>query len=483
MFAGLEEALRFVERLSFSADDVEYLREMLPEAEDAFFEWIGSLDTRGLTIYAIREGTVVFPAEPLLRVHGPLAIAQLLETTLLNLVNYGSLCCTNAIRFRLAAGPDKRLFEFGARRAQGPDGALSASRYAYVGGFDGTSNVLAGQKLGLPVSGTHSHAFVQAYDGLDDLPEDTKLGEIDIKQRALAWRRMLGYGDDRLHDGELAAFIAYALAFPRAFVALVDTYSTLETGLKNFVCVALALDEAGYKPLAIRIDSGDLAYLSKCARSLFDAVAHRQSPHGACLAHVKIVASNDINEDVLLSLRDQDHAIDAFGIGTHLVTCQKQPALGCVYKLVEINAKPTYKLSNDVAKTTIPCAKAVYRLLSKDGVMLLDLLAPAHNAPPEVGERVLCRHPFDYQKRVYVIPSTVIALHQLVFNGNTAQHVVAARPSLDDIKARVSKQLTLVRADILRQVNPCPYKVSLTPELYSFFLDIRQRNEPIVELA
>lgn len=481
VFAGLEEVLRFVESFGLSTEDVEYLRAILPDAEEAFFEWLGSLTTAGLRVYAIEEGTVVFAKEPLLRVHGPLALAQLLETTLLNLVNFASLVCTNAARFRLAAGPDKKLFEFGARRAQGPDGALSASRYAYIGGFDGTSHVLAGQKLGLPVSGTHSHAFVQAHASLADIPE----AGAALKESALAWRRHLGYENAKLHDGELAAFISYALAFPRAFVALVDTYSTLDTGLHNFVCVALALSESGYQPLAIRIDSGDLAYLSMCARETFDRLADRY-PAARCLRDVKIVASNDVNESVLLSLREQAHSIDAFGIGTHLVTCDKQPALGCVYKLVEINGQPTYKLSNDIAKTTIPYAKAAYRLLSADSVMLLDLLLPRDHAPPEVGERILCRHPFDYQKRVYVIPSLVVPLHRLVFHGDDhARHrpPPQPRPSIDRIKARVADQLALVRNDVLRHINPCPYKVSLSADLHADFAEMRQTNEPIVELS
>ncbi|KAJ8610160.1 hypothetical protein CTAYLR_008729 [Chrysophaeum taylorii] len=481
IFAGLDEALRFVANFRFTDADIVYLRKMLPEAEEGFFEWARHLDCRGLKIYAIREGTVVFPVEPLMRVHGPLAVAQLLETTLLNLVNYASLVCTNAARYRLTAGGDKKLFEFGTRRAQGPDGSLSASRYAYVGGFDGTSNVLAGMKLGLPVDGTHSHAFVQSYGGLDDLPASTTVNGVDIKGAALRWRATLGYDDDRLHDGELAAFVSYAISFPKKFVALVDTYSTLETGLKNFACVALALWEAGFQARGIRIDSGDLAYLSREARALFDGLAKRYPERASCLATVAITASNDINENVLASLRDQDHAIDAFGIGTHLVTCHAEPALGGVYKLVEINDRPTIKLSNDVSKTTIPCAKAPYRLISKNNLMLLDLLVPARYAPPEVNERVLCRHPFDHEKRVYVVPSVVIALHQLVFDGDADGQL--ARPSLEDIKRRVKKQLTLVREDILRRSNPTPYKVAVTPELFTFFLDIRQRNEPIVELT
>lgn len=486
IFGGLEECLCYVENFKVTDDDVEYLRTLLPRAEDEFFEWIRSVDCSKVQIYAVREGTVVFPKCPLLRIHGPLAIAQLLETTLLNLVNFASLVTTNAARMRLAAGPDKKLLEFGLRRAQGPDGGVSASRYAFQGGFDGTSNVLAGRLFpDLPVSGTHSHAFVQSYITGDELDGDGVLGGVNLAEAALTWRRRLGYEDaGSLHAGEFAAFVAYALANPTNFVALVDTYSTLETGLKNFVTVALALKECGFAPKGVRIDSGDLAYLSRESRALFAGVvdAFRGTRHeatAACLEAVSIVASNDINETVLLSLKEQGHAIDCYGIGTHLVTCQAQPALGCVYKLVEIDGEPCIKLSNEIAKTTIPGAKSIYRLVSSADVMLLDLLVPFSHAPPEVGERILCRHPFDHQKRAYVTPSKVLDLHQLVFDGTRCD----PDRSLIDIRDHCLEQLRTVREDILRPLNPTPYKTSVTPALFTFFQEIWQRNEPVRELS
>ena len=225
VFAGLEECLRFIECYEVSDSDVAYLRTLLPDAEEGFFEWVRAIDCSAIKVYAIREGTVVFPVEALLRIEGPLAIAQLLETTLLNLVNFASLVCTNACRFRYAAGLEPQLLEFGLRRAQGPDGGVSASVYSFMGGFDGTSNVLAGKLFQphIPVSGTHSHAFVQSYGGLDDLPSDTTLNGVDLLARALDWRTRLGYDDQGLHEGELAAFVAFAMAFPKGFVALVDT--------------------------------------------------------------------------------------------------------------------------------------------------------------------------------------------------------------------------------------------------------------------
>eukprot|EP00633_Aureoumbra_lagunensis_P004370 CAMPEP_0197317066 /NCGR_PEP_ID=MMETSP0891-20130614/45548_1 /TAXON_ID=44058 ORGANISM="Aureoumbra lagunensis, Strain CCMP1510" /NCGR_SAMPLE_ID=MMETSP0891 /ASSEMBLY_ACC=CAM_ASM_000534 /LENGTH=295 /DNA_ID=CAMNT_0042806865 /DNA_START=55 /DNA_END=943 /DNA_ORIENTATION=- len=234
VFAGLEEVLRFIDSFEFKEDEIDFVRSILPNAEDAFFAWLERLNCKKIKMFAIKEGTVVFPYEPLLRIEGPLAIAQMIETTVLNLINYPSLVCTNAARYRLAVGSEKKLFEFGARRAQGPDGALSASRYAYMGGFDGTSHVLAAKLFSIPVSGTQAHAFVQSFTSLDDLPNDSLcVGHVDsLKLTALQWRKELGYNENdpkfyHIHDGEFAAFIAYAYAFPTKFIALVDTFQLL----------------------------------------------------------------------------------------------------------------------------------------------------------------------------------------------------------------------------------------------------------------
>lgn len=273
---------------------------------------------------------------------------QLLETTLLNLVNFPSLVATNAARMRRAAGADKRLLEFGLRRAQGPDGGFCASKYAYMGGFDGTSNVLAGKLTGISVSGTHAHAFVQSYASLEDIKDPMLNGHnlldmaLEIRSRKPEWANT--------NESELAAFVAYALSFPKSFLALVDTYDTLQSGVPNFIIVSLALAQAGFDCAGIRLDSGDLSYLSLRARELMDAAAEEFSC--PVLAKTTIVASNDIDESILLSLRDQSHAIDAFGIGTKLVTCSSHPALGCVFKLAQIRGVPRIKLSQEVEKVS-----------------------------------------------------------------------------------------------------------------------------------
>lgn len=341
IFAGLEECLKFLNTFHYSESDIEYLKSSLPAAiENEFYEYLFQLGTKDVTLYSIPEGSVAFPRIPLLRVEGPLIIVQLLETTLLTLVNFASLMTTNAARYRLAAGKLK-LFEFGLRRAQGPDGGLSASRYSYMGGFDGTSNVLAGKLFNIPVKGTHAHSYVTAFSEFSDLQTTTLVPKTggppkDLLELALKWREELvslfQVLINEVSDGELTAFISFALAFPNTFLALIDTYDVKKSGLLNFCAVALALNDLGYRAIGIRLDSGDLAYLSNVARHFFTEISRIYKLDW--FASLMVMASNDVNEETILSLNDQGHSIDCFGIGTHLVTCQRQPALGGVYKMV-----------------------------------------------------------------------------------------------------------------------------------------------------
>ena len=507
IFAGLEECIRFVQSFRFSKKEIDYLRELMPSCDSAFFDYLASLDCSGLSIYAIAEGTVVFPRVPLLRIEGPLAIGQLLETTLLNLTNFSSLICTNAARLRIAAGADKKLLEFGLRRAQGPDGAMTASRYAYMGGFDGTSNVAAGLSFGITPKGTHAHSYVSAHVKLDDLktrmlkvnpkniPSGYKEGdERNLVSLAMQYKSELNFSIASL--GELAAFCSYAMAFPDNFLALVDTYDTLQSGVPNFICVALALLQCGFSPNGIRLDSGDLAYLSKESRRMF---IEADKKYGTNLQSCVIVASNDINEAVLLALNDQTHSIDTFGIGTNLVTCQAQPALGMVYKLVEINNEPRIKLSQEAAKITIPGRKDAYRLVGSEGVPILDLIIRKGESPPVIKRRVLCRHPFEEKKRAFVTPSIVIPLLRVVWRGKNAKNfdfdtdnsidkpssttnMRAPFPSLIQLRDFVGSQLALLREDHMRLMNPTPYKVSVTTDLFHYINDLMMKELPIAEL-
>lgn len=488
IFAGLEECLKFMENFHYSETDVEYLKHALPQGiEEEFFDYLSQLTAKDVTLYAIEEGSVAFPRIPLIKVAGPLIIVQLLETTLLTLVNYASLMATNAARYRMVAGRHINLLEFGLRRAQGPDGGLSASKYSYIGGFDGTSNVLAGKLFNIPVKGTHAHAYITSFTGIQELKTRVlahkETGDKrDLLELALQYRgqlaKILDISTDESSEGELAAMVSFAIAFPDGFMALVDTYDVKRSGLLNFCAVALALNDQGYRAVGIRIDSGDLAYLSCLSRETFERISERFKL--TWFSKLTIVASNDINEETILSLNEQGHKIDCFGIGTHLVTCQRQPALGCVYKMVEINSQPRIKLSQDVAKVTMPGNKNVFRLYGADGHALIDLLQRVEESPPEVGQKVLCRHPFQESKRAYVIPTHVEALYKVYWADG---RVTQAMPSLDEVRDRVQNSLKTLRQDHKRTLNPTPYKVAVSDNLYNFIHDLWLQNAPIGELS
>ncbi|TVQ93035.1 MAG: nicotinate phosphoribosyltransferase [Chromatiaceae bacterium] len=318
IFAGLEDLLVLLETLHFDESDLAFLRAQ--QLHPDFVESLRGFRFRG-RVHACREGDVVFPDCPVVTVEASLIEAQLVETLLLNILNYQTLVATKASRMRLAAGAEAVLVDFGLRRAPGL-GGYAASRAAFVGGFDATSNVRAGRDYAIPVSGTMAHAFIQA------------------------------------HDCELDAFRAFAVAHPDHCVLLVDTYDTLNSGVPNAIRVGLELQARGQRLLGIRLDSGDLAYLAKQARSMLDA---------AGLHETKIAASNQIDEHVIKSLREQGAPIDLFGVGTSLVTGQPDGALDGVYKLAEVDGRPCLKLSESTDKITIPCAKQVFRILDEAG--------------------------------------------------------------------------------------------------------------------
>jgi nicotinate phosphoribosyltransferase len=478
IFAGLDESLKYVSEFKFTTVQIDWLKSKFPAWKPGFWEYLATVDTSKVQIYAVEQGTIVFPRTPLMRLEGPLAVCQLLETTLLNLINFPSLMATNAARHRLAAGPDKKLLEFGLRRAQGPDGAVSASKYSYIGGFDGSSSVKAAHLFDMEMKGTHAHAFVISYTGLDDVKERT-IESADGKQTVdfvdLCMKKRKELNATNTNEGELAAFIAYAQSYPSGFLALIDSYDTLTSGLMNFLAVALVLHDLGYTVLGVRLDSGDLAYLSKQCRRKFIEISEK---YNAPFEKLNIVASNDLSVGVILSLNDQKHSIDTFGIGTHLVTCKEQPALGCVYKLVEIDGKPRIKISQDIVKVTLPGRKTLYRLFDKSDTPMFDLLVLEGSQVPEPGKRILCRHPFDASKRAFVTPSRVDKLHRLVWDGKLTKPL----DSLEQCRDRVKHQMRVMRADHLRNVNPTPYKVSLSEELYDFMHDLWLSETPIPEI-
>lgn len=504
IFAGLDQTLRYIRDFRFDQSDIDYLKSIpdYSHINEKFWDYLLKLDTQSVKLYALREGSTCFPNIPLVRVEGPLGILQIIETTLLNLINYASLITTNAARYKLAAKsgnmPNCKLLEFGLRRSQGPDGGFSASRYAYTGGFDATSNLLAGKEFDIPVSGTLSHAFVMSYFGgpkLDSnataehkflvnknsgLEEDftscCMAVEEDFMKKNLLSKKCQAESTNSSEKSEFRSFIAFATAFPNSFLTLVDTYDVIKSGLVNFCIVAIALLRFGYKPIGVRIDSGDLAYLSRFARDLFTLVG---TAYGLSeFNDFEIVASNDINEETINSLNDQNHAITSMGIGTHLVTCQSQPALGCVYKLVEINGQACMKLSSAPEKITIPCKKSVYRLYGRDSHALVDLIIMHSEPAPIPGQRILCRHPFIAEKRCYVTPMRVEPLLSLWWDGKMVQQL----PTLIENRNHCNKSLEFLTDDIKRSLNPTPYKVSVSENLFALLNQLKISLTPIGEL-
>mmetsp|Transcript_14833 Transcript_14833/g.41980 ORF Transcript_14833/g.41980 Transcript_14833/m.41980 type:complete len:523 (+) Transcript_14833:131-1699(+) len=462
IFCGMDECMKFIQSYKFTEDDIAYLKTTpsLQNCEDEFFEYLQSFDpVTQLEVFHQKEGSVVFPRIPLLIIEGPLGLGQLMETTLLNLVNYPSLIATNAARMVIRAN-GKSCVEFGLRRAQGPDGAMSASKYSYIGGFTATSNVHAGKVFGIPISGTHAHAFVQSYTSLDEVATtqllNTKTNEMELLlPKVLALR-----STKTTNDGELAAFIAYAAAFPKTFLCLIDTYDTIHSGLPNFLYVAQVLEEMGYKPIGIRLDSGDLNALSLECAKVFNT------------KNYEIVASNDINEASLNKLASSS-AITIYGIGTNLVTCQAQPALGCVYKLVECNQKPRIKISQEIVKVTIPGRKRAYRLFVGNDKMTMDYMTFASDDVPQINQALICRNPFHSTERYSITPTKVVPLHQ---------KLDYSFANIKETREYTKSQLKELSSDVTAYENPTSYPIMVSQSLYDYLYEIWEREAPIPEM-
>ncbi|XP_074842672.1 nicotinate phosphoribosyltransferase-like isoform X3 [Carettochelys insculpta] len=481
--AGLGECLAFLRGFRLRGPDIEYLQSVLPSTTDkAFFDYLRTVDASEVTVSSVPEGSVVFAKVPLLQVKGPLLVVQLLETTLLCLVNYASLVATNAARFRMLAGPDKKLVEFGLRRAQGPDGGLSASKYSYIGGFDCTSNVLAGQLYGIPVCGTVAHSYIMSFTSLEEVQPRT-LKPLDSEEPveflplAELWLgrvcQLLQVPCDGVNHGELAAFASYAIAFPHSFQGLLDTYSVMG-GLPNFCAVALALHQLGYRAGGVCVDSGDLGKQSREIRWVLRTCgAAFQVPW---FETIPIVASNDISERSLQEIIQEGHEIDVIGVGTNLVTCTLQPSLGCVYKLVTVNGHPTQKLTEDTEKMTIPGSKVVYRLCdAAAGLAFMDLMALEAEPPPTAGQEVaVCMLGRSGEAR-RVTPTAVEILHRPYFKDG--QQVCQALPSVHEIKSHAQASLRLFSPAHLRLQEPEPYQVAVTEKLHALLVNMRQSSQ------
>ncbi|XP_039320480.1 nicotinate phosphoribosyltransferase isoform X1 [Saimiri boliviensis] len=466
--AGLRDCVRFLRAFRLRDADVQFLASVLPpDTDPAFFEHLRALDCSEVTVRALPEGSLAFPGVPLLQVSGPLLVVQLLETPLLCLVSYASLVATNAARLRLIAGPEKRLLEMGLRRAQGPDGGLTASTYSYLGGFDSSSNVLAGQLRGVPVAGTLAHSFVTSFSG-SELPPDPMLapaaGEgpgVDLAAKAQVWLERvcahLGLGVQEPHPGERAAFVAYALAFPRAFQGLLDSYSVRRSGLPNFLAVSLALGELGYRAVGVRLDSGDLLQQAQEIRQVFRTVAAQfQVPW---LESVPIAVSNNIDEEALAQLAQEGSEVNVIGIGTSVVTCPQQPSLGCVYKLVAVGGQPRMKLTEDPEKQTLPGSKAAFRLLGSDGSLLMDVLQLAEEPVPRAGQELRV-WPRGAQEPCTVRPAQVEPLLQLCLQRG---QLCEPLPSLAESRALAQLSLSQLSPAHRRLQSPAQYQVGGCP--------------------
>ncbi|MGO8689958.1 MAG: nicotinate phosphoribosyltransferase [Thermoguttaceae bacterium] len=415
--AGLATAVEFLEILRFDREDLAYLEGLHgndggPLFEPAFLDYLAGLRVT-CDVDATPEGTLVFPQEPLLRVTGPLLQAQLLESALLNLINFPTLVATKAARVALAARGEPVL-EFGLRRAQGIDGALAASRAAYLGGCSATSNVLAGRLFGIPVSGTHAHSWVMCF------------------------------------DDELEAFRAYARTMPNNALFLVDTYDTLE-GVRHAIEAGRELRRQGKQLIGIRIDSGDLAWLSIQARRMLDEAGF---PEAA------IVASNELDEQIIASLKDQGAKIGVWGVGTRLVTAYDQPALGAVYKLSALGDgqggwQYKVKLSEEAIKTSTPGILQVRRFFA-GGEAVGDAIFD-EQSPPR-GDCTLV-HPLDMTRRKTIAAGT--AAGDLLVPVVRAGTPVGPLPSLEESRRRLQEQLKIFHAGVKRPVNPHRYPVGL----------------------
>ncbi|MDR3686416.1 MAG: nicotinate phosphoribosyltransferase [Coriobacteriia bacterium] len=416
---GLEQAIDYLDGLRFTKADIAYLAERTgndgrPLFGQEFLGWLAELQFC-LDVDAIPEGTAVFPREPLLRVSGPIVQCQLVETALLNAVNFQTLVATKASRVCLAAAGDS-VVEFGLRRAQGPDGGLSASRAAYVGGCVGTSNTLAGARFGIPVSGTHAHSWV------------------------MAW------------DTELEAFEAYAEALPNNCTFVVDTYDSLE-GARHAVEIGRKLREQGHEMIGVRIDSGDLAWLSKRVREILDE-------GGFAEAH--IVASNELDEHLITSLKDQGAAIDMWGVGTKLATAWDQPALGGVYKLSAVRPDgeaawtPRVKVSEQTAKVTTPGVLGVRRYRREDGSLSGDMVWDVTRPPS--GEVTMIDPADSTRCKRFAADATSEELLVPVFR---AGRLVYERPAIAQVRDRATASLASLDPSITRFLNPHTYPVGL----------------------
>ncbi|NHN30549.1 nicotinate phosphoribosyltransferase [Paenibacillus agricola] len=431
VFAGLERIVNYINNLHFDDDIIAYLAEQEENYDPEFLKLLRDFRFNG-NLSAVEEGAIVFANEPLIRVEGEIFEAQLVETALLNFMNFQTLIATKASRIRQVA-PDDILMEFGTRRAQEADAAIWGARAAYIVGFDATSNMRAGMLFGIPSKGTHAHAWVQS------------------------------------HDTEEQAFIRYAEALPNQVTLLVDTYDTLRSGVPLAIKVAKAMEQQGKQMNGIRLDSGDLAYLSKTARAMFDE---------AGLSYVKIVASNDLDEHIIFNLKAQGARIDSWGVGTQLITAADQPSLGGVYKLVAREKDgayvPVIKISGNPEKVSTPGIKDAYRIVSRaTGKAEADYVTLAGETEAVQGQKLKLfdkLHPYLFK---FVEDYDAIPLLRPIF---VEGKQVYELPALEQIRRFHREQLDLFWPEYLRKLNPAIYPIDLSVKAWQQKMDLIQEH-------
>ncbi len=420
IFAGLNELISTLKNFEFKDSELEYLKNEGFHSE--FLDYLADFKFSG-SIYATREGEVVFPNVPVLKAEGNIIEAQILETLVLNILNFQSLIATKAARMRTAAGDEYQLLDFGLRRSQGL-GGIHASRAAIIGGFDGTSNVYSAQRFGIPAGGTMAHSWVQSF------------------------------------DSELESFRSYARHYPDSTILLVDTYDTLKSGLPNAIKVARELKDEGHNLKGIRLDSGDLAYLAKESRRMLDEAGFRD---------VKIAASNQLDEHVIGSLINQQAPIDIFGVGTRLVTGHDSPALDGVYKLSSVGDKPKIKVSENVEKITLPGSKTVHRFLDEDGSYYCDAISLAdENDIQKIHQPTFPSKQTDLSSR-----DSYPLIQEVIHKGEQTLSDI----SIPDSSKYCRESLNKLSGEYKRFENPHIFKVGITPNLLELRDKLLEENK------
>ena len=421
--AGLEQVIDYIKNLHFTEDDIAYLRSLSIFDED-FLEYLSNFHFTG-DIYAIPEGTVIFPREPIVKVIAPIMEAQLVETAILNIINHQSLIATKAARVCYAAKGDG-IMEFGLRRAQGPDAGIYGARAAVIAGCVGTSNVLTGQLFGVPVKGTHAHSWIMSF------------------------------------PDEYTAFKTYADLYPDACILLVDTYDTLRSGVPNAIRVFKEMREKGIdlKGYGIRLDSGDLAYLTKKARKMLDDAGFEDAI---------ISASSDLDEYLIDSLKTQGAAITSWGVGTNLITSKDNPAFGGVYKLAAVMGDdgtfiPKIKLSENSEKITNPGNKTVYRVYDADGMIKADLIALADETYDE-SQPLLLFDPVETWKKTLMEPGEY-SMREIMVKVFDKGECVYDSPNVMDIQKYCKQEQATLWDESKRLINPQVVHVDLSQKLY-----------------